>query len=123
MNDPTTGTNKSWNETLKPIFDQVKTVLMIAGTNEPVVTIKGEKVAVFYRVLKAMADKLDAVIAEKAFKPTHRHAKGGEYQLVEVEFHWEPEWTKKAVLYRNRDGVYIGRFEDVFKERFTEIPK
>lgn len=59
--------------------------------------------------------------ASGEWTPTHRHANGDLYRLLPVEFHWEPEWDKPAVLYENAKGVKIGRFADVFAARFTPL--
>lgn len=55
------------------------------------------------------------------FFPTHQHVNGGLYRVHAREFHWEPEWDRPAVLYENPEGVLIGRFQDVFEDRFRPI--
>lgn len=57
------------------------------------------------------------------FKPTHRHADAGEYELVEEgSMKLESgEWVR-AVFYRGRDGQLRATTRARFAERFAAIP-
>lgn len=56
------------------------------------------------------------------FRPTHRHAEGGQYQVldftlkVQVGGHW-----LRAVRYRNAEGMEFVRDEHTFNKRFTTL--
>lgn len=122
--DPDTS-KKTWMEIIKPLLRKIEIAMMLeTPQHEAVVSFQGRGAMAIHKLLKEMAEKLDRAVGWWNFKPTHRHVVTGvEYQRLEIEFHWEPEWDRKAVLYRNKDGVLIGRFEDVFNTRFEEIKK
>jgi hypothetical protein len=73
-----------------------------------------------------MQDAIDLTKAEirKAFsgyKPTHRHYKGGLYQLLGQAKHTETE--EELTIYRDSDGNYWARPRAMFDEpgRFTPL--
>lgn len=61
------------------------------------------------------------------FVPTHRHAEGGEYEMLEClqvhcneAYEGSPTW-QDGVLYRNADNKLCVRTVEDFNERFTKL--
>jgi hypothetical protein len=60
-----------------------------------------------------------------AFEPTHRHAEGGEYQIIGtfVKLHAGPDNWLTGIRYRDAKGNEFVRTVDDFENRFTPIRK
>lgn len=55
------------------------------------------------------------------FRPTHKHAEGGNYQkLATVMVHVAENQWQQGVLYMDSKGNLYVRGQDNFNERFTE---
>lgn len=64
----------------------------------------------------------EAEMTLSAFQPTHRHAEGGLYQVVDGDglFHLGGQWVP-AVIYRCKNNGYYCRTKDEFERRFTAL--
>lgn len=56
------------------------------------------------------------------FRPTHRHAEGGLYQVIgNIQVRLSGNWIT-CVLYKNEGGAQFARLAGSFAERFEPLP-